>query len=103
MTAIGRLVKLVTWLRTGAKAGAFGTVHDLRDAAEDVEWMLQQHEHLTEIARAARRLDKVLIEFGTNRSLIGDFAEALHQVLRAHPLAGELVIEELPKPMKGGA
>ena len=99
MTAIGRLVKFVAWLRSGT--GSFGSIHDMRDAADDVEWLIKDHVRLTDIARAARRLDAVLIEFGPDPRYIADLSQPLHDLLRASPRAGALTIEELTL-RKGG-
>lgn len=99
MTAIGRLVKLVAWLRSGT--GSLGSIHDMRDAADDVEWLIKDHVRLTDIARAARRLDAALCEFGSNPAYIADLSQPLHDLLHASPRAGELVIEKLPSRKEG--
>ena len=102
MTALNRLPKLVAWLRD-SPGGAVPSRHDLSDAANDVEWLIRDHARLSNIFRAARRLDKVLTEFGSNPAFVGDYSQALHDLLHAHPGAGELVIEPLPGPEQGGA
>jgi hypothetical protein len=101
MTTLGRLTKLVAWLRSGSQT--LLADHDMRDAADDIEGLIRSHERLTDIARAARRLDKAIAEFGPDQAYVGDMVRALHHLLRDSPGAGELVIEELPSPQKGSA
>jgi hypothetical protein len=100
MTAQGRLIKLVAWLQD-SPGGRVPSRHDLSAAADDIEQLLKDHARLTEICRAARRLDKALAEFGPDRAFVGDYSQTLRDLLRAHPGAGELVIEELPGPQEG--